>query len=40
MDETYMKFRIESDLKNFEEALQVISTSDSHFDEAMALIKK
>jgi hypothetical protein len=40
MDETYMKFKIESDLKNYEAALQVISTSDSHFEEAMALIKK
>lgn len=35
-----MKFKIESDLKNWEEALKVISSSDSHFEEAMSVIKK
>jgi elongator complex protein 1 len=40
MEPTYMKFKIESDLKNFEQALTVISESDSHFDEALSLIKK
>ena len=40
MDETYMKFKIETDLKNYERALEVISLSDGHFEEAMALVKK
>jgi hypothetical protein len=40
MDPTYMKFKIELDLKNYERALSVISTSNSYFEDSLQLIKK
>jgi len=41
MDEVYMKYNIENDLKNYEKALQEISKGgEKYFDEALVLIKK
>ena len=41
MDPDFMKYNIESDLKNYEKALQMIAKSGSKFfEESLALVKK
>ena len=41
MDHQYMKFKIQYDLKEYKNALEVISQSgDKYFEEALQLIKK
>jgi hypothetical protein len=41
MDENYRKFRIHFDLKEYENALEMIAkTGAQHIDEAINLIKK
>ena len=41
MDEVYMRFKIQNDLKNYKQALEEISKGgEKYFEEAAALIKK
>ena len=41
MDPDFMKYKIESDLKNYERALEMIAKSgNKFFEESLALIKK
>jgi|TARA_B110000285_G_C15049305_1_gene576098 hypothetical protein len=41
MDPDFMKYRIESDLKNYEKSLQMIAKSgEKFFEESLTLIKK
>jgi len=41
MDEVYMRYNIENDLKHYERALEEISKGgEKYIDEALALIKK